>query len=543
MDLTTKQWLIGIIITIIIVILIDGFRRMRRARQDSLHMSLDPKQTPSLDDSSVYGSEFPNGGARASEKSIDPERIQKVKSQYDFGRDLNIPVKPTHHTRSDIEEPGEDNYSHDQWVDAEEGDEEYYASQWDESSTEEPEESIENTKDIDEYHDAQVEDESLDVEASDSIDLLAETSIPSQSSASIDRENDDESSHEFVNNDQEVVNASPPDSDDDVAENDEVTDVADGITAKPTTELFQVIETEDDVSSSEEEYQEPTQVPLNLEEAVPLLMDSLEDTELDDIEHDDMSRSEDSIENQSVSAKNTPSKKTKVSSKNNTTNKKKQSAKDQKIVQESLEEDTISASPIQTVGKHIEPTIGDDALDIETHSANKPRFESKYFATKPKDTQVTESSVSSSSDLQEVLVINVKARKGTEFHGNDILQQVLENGMRYGAMNIFHRHQHDDGEGPVIFSMANMLKPGVFDLKNINELSTAGVTFFITLPVYDNNNMAAFELMVTAAKNIAEALDGELNDENRSIMTAQTIEHYRERIRDFSRKQQLAKNK
>ena len=142
-----------------------------------------------------------------------------------------------------------------------------------------------------------------------------------------------------------------------------------------------------------------------------------------------------------------------------------------------------------------------------------------------------------------MLVINVRATKNQQLQGSDLLEQVLANGLRYGAMNIFHRHVDEDGEGPVLFSMANMLKPGTFDLKSIDHFTTVGVTFFLTLPVSDNQNMAAFETMLATAKNVASSLGAELNDDQRSIMTAQTMEHYRERIRDFARRQQLEKNK
>ncbi len=49
--------------------------------------------------------------------------------------------------------------------------------------------------------------------------------------------------------------------------------------------------------------------------------------------------------------------------------------------------------------------------------------------------------------------------------------------------------------------------------------------------------------MLATAKAIAKQLQGELKDENRSVLTGQTIEHYRERIRDFSRRQRLEKRK
>ena len=47
------------------------------------------------------------------------------------------------------------------------------------------------------------------------------------------------------------------------------------------------------------------------------------------------------------------------------------------------------------------------------------------------------------------------------------------------------------------------------------------------------NNMVAFEQMLATARKVQGALDAELKDDNRSVMTAQTVEHYRQRIRDF----------
>ena len=55
--------------------------------------------------------------------------------------------------------------------------------------------------------------------------------------------------------------------------------------------------------------------------------------------------------------------------------------------------------------------------------------------------------------------------------------------------------------------------------------------------------MQSFELMVDAARTIAETLGGELKDEQRSVMTRQTIEHCRERIRDFERRRLFSRQR
>jgi cell division protein ZipA len=102
-------------------------------------------------------------------------------------------------------------------------------------------------------------------------------------------------------------------------------------------------------------------------------------------------------------------------------------------------------------------------------------------------------------------------------------------------MSIFHRHADRKG-GPVLFSVANALNPGTFDLNDISDFSTQGVCFFMTLPNVANN-MLAFEQMLATAKHVQSVLDAELKDDNRSVMTAQTVEHYRQRIRDFDLQQ------
>ena len=66
------------------------------------------------------------------------------------------------------------------------------------------------------------------------------------------------------------------------------------------------------------------------------------------------------------------------------------------------------------------------------------------------------------AEPEEVLIINVMAHKGEMFNGGDLLDVILKCGMRYGSMDIFHRHSDAKGEGALLFSMANMVKPGTF---------------------------------------------------------------------------------
>ena len=136
-------------------------------------------------------------------------------------------------------------------------------------------------------------------------------------------------------------------------------------------------------------------------------------------------------------------------------------------------------------------------------------------------------------EIEDVLVINVLRRDGELMPGSDLLEVVSEHGLRYGDMNIFHRY----GAGQRLdFSMANAVKPGTFDLGAIDELRTPGVTFFMRLPGPDLP-LEAFDDLAKVARDMAKRLDAELKDERHSVMTAQTLEHCRQRIREFRRRQ------
>ncbi|MCJ8167902.1 cell division protein ZipA [Atopomonas sediminilitoris] len=137
--------------------------------------------------------------------------------------------------------------------------------------------------------------------------------------------------------------------------------------------------------------------------------------------------------------------------------------------------------------------------------------------------------------VEEVLVINVISRDEEGFKGPELLQNILESGLRFGEMDIFHRHESMAGHGDVLFSMANGVKPGTFDLDDFDHFRTRAVSFFLGMPG-PRHPKQAFDVMLAAARKLSSELNGELKDEQRSVLTAQTIEHYRLRIMEFERR-------
>jgi len=179
----------------------------------------------------------------------------------------------------------------------------------------------------------------------------------------------------------------------------------------------------------------------------------------------------------------------------------------------------------------------ENRVDIESRTvptAHAVKREHKKKTGKA-DQKASDHSVGQSAD-QEVLVINVHSRHEQVFAGRDIKQLLHACGLEHGEMSIFHRHEEDDLLSPVQFSVANSIEPGYFDPETLEESDTPGVSFFMSLPG-PKNYMKAFEYMLETAQCFAKNLGGELKDEHRSVMTSQTIEHFRQRIREFERKQ------
>ncbi|OZG71329.1 cell division protein ZipA [Hahella sp. CCB-MM4] len=165
-------------------------------------------------------------------------------------------------------------------------------------------------------------------------------------------------------------------------------------------------------------------------------------------------------------------------------------------------------------------------------------LQQKHQKHKSKKVKRQESRKSKDS-TEEIIVVNVLAKAPEGFEGSKLRHLVEACGMQLGEMSIYHRHEYDFDKGPVQFSMANAVKPGTFG-RDMDDTTTPGVSFFIRLPGPDDS-MQAFDYMIETAQCIVRNLDGELKDENLSVMTSQTIEHCRQRVREFERKQLSSK--
>ena len=135
-------------------------------------------------------------------------------------------------------------------------------------------------------------------------------------------------------------------------------------------------------------------------------------------------------------------------------------------------------------------------------------------------------------DVRDIIVLNVLA-DSERIKGQELLEFLMENEMSYGEMEIFHKLDNQD---EVLFSLANAIEPGTFDLSDIDESEIQGVTLFLQI---DGANQAEriFDDMLELARRISEKFSSQIFDGTRSALTQQTIGHIRQNIREMKFKE------
>lgn len=202
-------------------------------------------------------------------------------------------------------------------------------------------------------------------------------------------------------------------------------------------------------------------------------------------------------------------------------------------------EPELPVEPVEEPEEEIDPLFMEKISAPEDMPTEQPEPEIAREESAPENEQseLAEETYEEEDDgPMEVLVLNVMAAEGTMLAGEQVHQALMEQGLKLGDMDIYHFDRGGQG-AKGHFSVANILNPGTFQA-NMAEFATPGLCFFMTLSSR-GSNQERFEKMLDASMRVTEQLQAKLHDEQRSVITRQTLEHYRNRIRDFERRRML----
>lgn len=134
---------------------------------------------------------------------------------------------------------------------------------------------------------------------------------------------------------------------------------------------------------------------------------------------------------------------------------------------------------------------------------------------------------------EKLVVLNIfPVEQDGRFRGNDLLEVFDRAGLEYGRFDVFHRMVETPDGLESVFSVASATEPGSFEISEMADESFKGLTMFMLLPG-PQGGVAAFADMLATARRMAQQLNADVTDRNRSTMTRQTAHHVREDIIAF----------
>ena len=184
------------------------------------------------------------------------------------------------------------------------------------------------------------------------------------------------------------------------------------------------------------------------------------------------------------------------------------------------------------------PSFNIDAGRPKLSSRKEPQLESgdKPQSKSPEQFVQTSSEVADTraeSLEASVVVLHLISDSGSPISGEELVGALQKQNLKYGDMGIFHCLENETNKK--IYSVANALEPGSFDLSDMASFSTVGITFFFT-PDEHSEPIPAFDKMLEDVSIISQELGCVLKDQHMSPFGGQGVEHLRQQVIDFARR-------
>jgi cell division protein ZipA len=129
---------------------------------------------------------------------------------------------------------------------------------------------------------------------------------------------------------------------------------------------------------------------------------------------------------------------------------------------------------------------------------------------------------------RRIVTLRVIPKREPRFAGRALRQGFASAGFWHGPLDIYHL---PDNAGRVVVSAAALAQPGTFDPSIMDSQRFSGLNLFAVLPG-PLSERAAFDALVSAARTLAERLDGSIADQHGEELTAPRIARLRQSLDD-----------
>jgi cell division protein ZipA len=144
---------------------------------------------------------------------------------------------------------------------------------------------------------------------------------------------------------------------------------------------------------------------------------------------------------------------------------------------------------------------------------------------------------------QLFIPLTIVGKRGKRFTGESIRFACEDTGFLLKDAGIYYFEVGDaHGIKQNLLGLANILEPGTFDLEKLRTFDTPGLVLFLHLPA-PIEAREAFDTLIKKGRRLAEAMEGDLCDDARNVLTNQAISHLKEKVEAYRFKQKMTQIK
>ncbi|MGR3899058.1 cell division protein [Psychrobacter sp. 1176_08] len=198
--------------------------------------------------------------------------------------------------------------------------------------------------------------------------------------------------------------------------------------------------------------------------------------------------------------------------------------------QMNVEQEPDAFSSLMSATDSLMPAI--DTADEPSFDNNSPILD--QHLSEPVDEAQNGPLINAKDNINiTILPHQYRDRPVSFIRGRDLLALIDKYGLRYGAMNMFHRYEQKDGTGMLWFSMMGITDDGIapFDPHSVATNNYNGVVVFLSLP--HPQALRSFDSMMSIAYMMASDLDAIMLDEENEPITPEYKQQLRNQVRDY----------